>query len=186
MNPIHEEILRAALRICRARSAWVFAPIEIVRALPHLNEGSVRTHIVSRCCVNAPKHHQHRWDYFRRMGRGRYEIEPKYRRRDTISSTVARTSGVDRVAEPASTYRMERPDAAPRDAVHAVVVESEGWYVAECLEVAVVSQGRTLDETVANLHEAVRLHLGDGDAAHLGLSPTPRLIVSYESASVAS
>ena len=32
-------------------------PVEIVRALPHLDPGTVRTHIVSRCCVNAPKNH---------------------------------------------------------------------------------------------------------------------------------
>jgi len=32
-------------------------------------------------------------------------------------------------------------------------------YVAECMEIAVVTQGETLDDTIANLQEAVGLHL---------------------------
>lgn len=39
----------------------------------------------------------------------------------------------------------------------------ESGYVAECIEVAVVTQGQTIDETVANLKEAVALHL-EGEA----------------------
>jgi predicted RNase H-like HicB family nuclease len=35
----------------------------------------------------------------------------------------------------------------------------EGGYVAECLDLAVVTQGETLDETVQSLREAVLLHL---------------------------
>ena len=35
----------------------------------------------------------------------------------------------------------------------------ESGYVAECIEVAVVTQGQTIDETVSNLKEAVALHL---------------------------
>lgn len=35
----------------------------------------------------------------------------------------------------------------------------ESGFVAECLEIAVVTQGRTLDETVRNLQEAITLHL---------------------------
>jgi predicted RNase H-like HicB family nuclease len=34
-------------------------------------------------------------------------------------------------------------------------------YVAECLEIAVITQGNTLDELVDNLREAVALHLED-------------------------
>ena len=58
--------------------------------------------------------------------------------------------------------------------------ESEGWYVAECMEAAVVTQSRTLDELVGNLREAVGLHLEGEDPAELGLSPKPRLSVTYE------
>ena len=77
--PVHAEVLAAARRLCRERSGWTFRPDEVVRALPHLNASTVRTHIVSRCCVNAPKHHLHRWAYFRRIARGVYEVLPGVR-----------------------------------------------------------------------------------------------------------
>ena len=42
-----------------------------------------------------------------------------------------------------------------------------GGYVAECLGLAVVTQGKTLDETVQNLREAISLHLeGEDLVAH--------------------
>ncbi len=41
----------------------------------------------------------------------------------------------------------------------AVVHREEDWYVAECPEVGVVSQGRSLEEAVANLREATELYL---------------------------
>ena len=47
--------------------------------------------------------------------------------------------------------------------VKAVVHKGETHYVAECLEVAVVTQGKTLDETIKNLQEAVELHLEELD-----------------------
>ncbi len=56
----------------------------------------------------------------------------------------------------------------------------ESGYVAECVEIAVVTQGRTLDETVANLQQAVQLHLDGEDLAALGLSPSPALVVTME------
>ena len=183
MTPIHEQTLLAARRLCRARSDWTFTPVEVVRALPHLNERSVRTHIVSRCCVNAPRHHQHRYKYFRRVARGVYQIEPRFRSAQSTSSLVSQQTGpADHVREAAPVYEVDDSDL--RGTVHAVIFESGQYYVAECLEVAVVTQGRSLDETVANLREAVTLHLSNGDSAHLGLSPTPRVVISYESAPV--
>jgi len=40
----------------------------------------------------------------------------------------------------------------------AVVHREEEWFVAECPEVGVVSQGRTAEEAAANLSEAVQLY----------------------------
>ena len=173
----HEEILAAALRICRQRRGWRFSPIEVVRALPHLNPGTVRTHIVSRCCVNAPQHHPHRWDYFRRVSRGVYEIRAPYRRRRVAPG--GRDPRAAAVAERPAAYS-PTADTPGRDTVHAVVSRSGGWFVAECLEVAVVTQARTLDELVANLEEALLLHLEGENRAALGLVPSLRLSVTYE------
>ena len=170
--PVHEEVLRAAQRICRQRGGWRFRPIDIVLALPHLNIRTVRTHVVSRCCANAPAHHAHRLDYFKRVSRGVYEIRRPYRR---TGSGPARRA----VAEPRTSYATNE-DTPLRESVHAVVRRSRGWYVGECLEVAVVTQGRTLDELVDGIREAVSLHLEGEDTATLGLVPAPRLVVTYE------
>ena len=71
--PVHEQVLEAASRVSDARRT--FRLRDVVGALPHLNPGTVRTHVASRCCVNAAAHHQTRWPYFRSLGRGRYRIE---------------------------------------------------------------------------------------------------------------
>jgi len=41
----------------------------------------------------------------------------------------------------------------------AVITQEDGWYVAHCLELGVVSQGRTIEEARANLSEAVELYI---------------------------
>jgi predicted RNase H-like HicB family nuclease len=41
----------------------------------------------------------------------------------------------------------------------AVLHREDQWYVAECPEVGVVSQGKTIEEAVANLKEATELYL---------------------------
>jgi len=166
--PIHDEVLSAARRICHERKERTFRVEEIVRALPHLNPSSVRTHIVSRCCVNAPRNHPHKWDYFRRVARGEYEILPAYRRKHEPQG---------RVEERATAYVKAEP---LRDTIHVVVRRSAGIYFGEGLEIAVVTQGRSLDELVANLREAIRLHLEGEILATLGLAANPRIAVTYE------
>jgi len=79
----------------------------------------VRTHVVSRCCVNAPKHHLHRWKYFRRVGRGTYEVLPAMRR---LSPRSASPPGAGpRVAEAAAGAFRRRVQGGPRQTIHAVV-----------------------------------------------------------------
>ena len=53
-------------------------------------------------------------------------------------------------------------------------------FVAECLELPIVTQGSSLDETVSNLREAVALHLDGEDLRALGFAVDPAIIVSYE------
>jgi len=66
------------------------------------------------------------------------------------------------------------------DVIHAIVHFGEGAYVAECVELAVVTQGGSLEEVVANLREAVGLHLEGEDLEELGVAPTARLAVTFE------
>ena len=56
----------------------------------------------------------------------------------------------------------------------------ESGYVAECLEIPVVTQGRTLDEVTQNLQEAVALHLEGEDLATIGLAASPTVVVTME------
>ena len=165
---IHTEVLDAARRLCEERRDWRFTPDEVVRALPHIVPGSVRTHVTSRCCVNAPRHHAHKWGYFKRVKRGVYEVLPAWRRAEPVPTVAKERSPV---------YAVSR---SARDTIHAVVTRDRDWYVAECLEVAVVTQGRTLDETVTNLREAVGLHMEGEDPAALGLVAVPRLVITHE------
>ncbi|NJM48128.1 MAG: type II toxin-antitoxin system HicB family antitoxin [Alkalinema sp. RU_4_3] len=53
--------------------------------------------------------------------------------------------------------------------------DDESGYVAECREIAVITQGQTLDEVTANLSEAVALHLEDEDPQRFGLAAQPKL-----------
>ena len=166
----HDEILEAVRRIAAARSDWSFTPDEIVRALPHLNAGTVRTHITSRCCTNAPKNHPHKWDYFKRLRRGLYQLTTRYR-------PSLRTAGM--IREQRAEYTTS-PSPALRRTIHAAINRSEGWYSAECLEIAVVTQGRTLDQTVANLKEAIALHLEGDETGTLGLATPLALHVTFD------
>lgn len=44
------------------------------------------------------------------------------------------------------------------------------WFVAQCLEIDIASQGRSLDEARDNLAEALTLHFEDEDV-HIGEPP---------------
>jgi hypothetical protein len=79
MEPVHLQVLEAAR--AGAASDWTFRTTDVAAALPHLNAATVRTHVASRCCVNAPSHHQSRYRYFRVVRRGVYRIERAFRQR---------------------------------------------------------------------------------------------------------
>jgi predicted RNase H-like HicB family nuclease len=164
--PAHLQILEVAQRLCATRKPPVFTPDEVVRALPLVNPQTIRTHVTSRCCVNATPHHLSRLDYFRRIGRGRYELLPQHRR------PASRQTEPSRPSQPPAPFQ--------RDSIHAIVTKDRDWYVVDCHEIAVVTQGRTIDEALANLVEAVALHLDGEDLAAIGLGELKRIHISYE------
>jgi predicted RNase H-like HicB family nuclease len=61
----------------------------------------------------------------------------------------------------------------------AAVHQEEDWYVAQCLEVDVASQGRTIEEALGNLAEAVALYLEEVDDPQQHVTPTP-LVTSFQ------
>lgn len=162
---IQEQVLATANRLASTRRDWTFSPMEVVNALPALNENSVRTHIVSRCCMNARKNHLHKWDYFERVARGRYQVVSKYRQQG------GETSSLDN--GPANPGKLN-------DTIHAVIRKDRDTYTVECLEVAVVTQGRDLDEVARNLQEAIKLHLDGENLAEMGIGEHPRVQMIFD------
>ena len=61
----------------------------------------------------------------------------------------------------------------------AAVHQEEDWYVAQCLEVDVASQGQTVEEALANLREAVSLYLDEIDDPERHITRTP-LVTSFQ------
>jgi predicted RNase H-like HicB family nuclease len=53
-------------------------------------------------------------------------------------------------------------------------------YVAECIDLPVVTQAKSLDELVENIEEAIALHLEDEDLSEFDLDPAPSILASFE------
>lgn len=60
------------------------------------------------------------------------------------------------------------------------VYKSNDYYVAEGADLAVVTQGKTLDELMKNLKEAVELHLEGENLADFDLSEKPLVLTNFE------
>jgi len=76
--------------------------------------------------------------------------------------------------------RRDQQNEPLQHTIKAFIRKGETHYVAECLEISVVTQGKTLDETIKNLQEAVALHLEGEDPADFGLAPNPTLLITME------
>lgn len=61
-----------------------------------------------------------------------------------------------------------------------VILREEKWYVARCLELGVVSQGKTIEEAQNNLKEAVGLYLEDEPRLKKFFSKESPLITTLE------
>lgn len=64
--------------------------------------------------------------------------------------------------------------------IKAFVYADGDGFVAESSDVNVVTQGDSLEETLANLREAVGLALDGEDLAQWDLAPNPTLLVTIE------
>ena len=65
------------------------------------------------------------------------------------------------------------------------IFRGEKQYVAECLDLPVVTEAPTLDELAANLREAMALHLEGENLAEFGLADDPTVIATLELDAVA-
>ena len=62
--------------------------------------------------------------------------------------------------------------------------KGEKYYVAECLDLPVVSQGNSIDDAVNNIKEAIDLHLEGENLEEWGILPDFSILVNIELESV--
>jgi predicted RNase H-like HicB family nuclease len=59
----------------------------------------------------------------------------------------------------------------------AMVHKEDDWYVSWCPDIDIASQGKTVEEAVANLKEAVELYLEDEDVS---VTQTTSFLTTFE------
>ena len=65
------------------------------------------------------------------------------------------------------------------------ISKGERLFVAECLDLPVVTQAETLDELAVNIREAIGLHLDGEDLAAMGIAANPTILATMELEAVA-
>ncbi|MEO0184884.1 MAG: type II toxin-antitoxin system HicB family antitoxin [candidate division WOR-3 bacterium] len=61
--------------------------------------------------------------------------------------------------------------------VTAIIHKGENYFIGECLEVDVVTQGKTIDEVLSNLKEAIALYFENEDIEQIPLPKEPMIAV---------
>ena len=64
------------------------------------------------------------------------------------------------------------------------IYKGEKFYVAECVDLPVVTQGETLHEVVENIREAIDLHLEGESLEEWDISPDFSVLANFELESV--
>ena len=60
------------------------------------------------------------------------------------------------------------------------IYKGEKYYVAECIDLPVVSQGKTLDEATNNIGEAIDLHLEGENLEEWDILPDFSILANFE------
>lgn len=60
------------------------------------------------------------------------------------------------------------------------ISKGDKYYVAEGIDLLIVTQGKTLDELAHNIQEAVDLHLEKENLTDFDLAPDPSILLSLE------
>ena len=64
--------------------------------------------------------------------------------------------------------------------VQVKIYKGEKYYVAECVDLPVVSQGKTLDEAARNIREAIDLHLEGENLEEWDILPGFSILANFE------
>lgn len=60
------------------------------------------------------------------------------------------------------------------------IYKGDKYFIAECVDLPVVTQGKTLDELAENLKEAIALQLEGENPADFGFAERPSVLASFE------
>jgi len=60
------------------------------------------------------------------------------------------------------------------------IYRGEKYYVAECIDLPVVTQGKTMDEVIKNIKEAISLHLEGERLEEWDILPDFSILVNFE------
>lgn len=60
------------------------------------------------------------------------------------------------------------------------IYKGDEYYIAEGVDLPIITQGKTLDELAANVKEAIELQLSDEDLSVFDLAPNPSVLMNFE------
>lgn len=60
------------------------------------------------------------------------------------------------------------------------ISKGDKYYIAEGIDLSIVTQGKTLDELADNIKEAVELHLEGENPADFDIGPNPSVLMNFE------
>jgi len=64
--------------------------------------------------------------------------------------------------------------------IQVYVSKGDNYYIAEGVDLPIVTQGKTLDELAENIKEAIELHLWGENPADFNLAPNPSVLINFE------
>jgi predicted RNase H-like HicB family nuclease len=67
-----------------------------------------------------------------------------------------------------------------KNIIYFYVHKGEKYYIAEGVNLPIVTQAKTLDKLAKNIKEAVELHLEGEDLSNYNLNPNPSILLNFE------
>lgn len=67
-----------------------------------------------------------------------------------------------------------------KNIIHVRISRGEKYFVAECIDLPIVTQGKSLDELVKNIQAAIALQLEGERLADFVLHPHPSIVATFE------
>ncbi|MBI2062437.1 MAG: type II toxin-antitoxin system HicB family antitoxin [Candidatus Yanofskybacteria bacterium] len=64
--------------------------------------------------------------------------------------------------------------------IQVYVSKGDKYYVAEGIDLPIVTQGKTLDELAQNIKEAIELHLEGENPADFNIAPNASVLMNFE------